>query len=271
MTASDFDRELDALYARLRRDAAFTSKDYKHLYEITGKMMQERYGAKSDFNYCSIPSISAVVLDMARQIAPCRILNVGMGGYPFVDIELKKRGFSVTGVEYSESLTALARDVSLHQGSEVQGIVADGVNLPFGDASFEACVCSETVEHVPDDAAVIREIYRVLKPGAVLLFTVPGILSLSELPKRVVQYFRNTSFITHPTHLREYTYFSARRLVRDYFTIEHWHNVPFVTESFRTMPYEKLLSVLVGLPILKHFSLSVAFVLKRRDRVRNCP
>jgi SAM-dependent methyltransferase len=268
MSSSEFDRELETLYSRLRQNPALPANAYRHLYEITGRMMQERYGPASDFNYCSVPSISAVVLDMARQIAPCRILNVGMGGYPFVDIELKKKGFSVTGIEYSESLTVLAQKVSIHQGSPVQGIVADGVNLPFGDGCFEACLCSETVEHVPDDAAVIREIYRILKPGGILLFTVPCILGLNGLTNRLVNYLRRGSLITHPTHLREYTYFSARRLVREYFCIQRWYHVPFVTESFRKMPYEKLLSILVSLPMLKNFSLSMAFVLKRRDRVR---
>jgi SAM-dependent methyltransferase len=267
----DLEQELEALYATLRqRERMVTTRDYMRLYELTGKLMQQRYGAAIDHNPCSVPSISSTLLKMAQEIAPCRILNVGMGGYPFVDIELTKRGFSVTGVEYSHSLTTLAREVSRHQRCEVECVVADGRKLPFGDRSFDACLCSETVEHVPDDAAVIREIHRILKPGGILLLTVPCVVALLGLAKRFAHYLRNGTVVMHPTHLREYTYFSAKPLVSEYFSIERWYNVPFTTEAFGKMPYEKVLSLLVSIPILKHLSLSLAFVLKRRDCVREC-
>ena len=263
---TELNRRIDSLSQRLCREKEVASEaDFRELYELTGQSMQRRFGPTIDHNPCSVASISSTVVKMARTITPCKILNVGMGGYPFVDFELIKMGFSVTGVEYSISLTALAREVVLHRGYELQCLVADGMKLPFRDASFEACVCSETVEHVPNDAAVIREIHRVLKPEGTFLFTVPCMLGLLGLNKRVVNYAQKHTLVMHPTHLREYTYVSAKQLVSEHFSIQRWHPVPFVTEQFRRMPYEKLLSLLVSLPILKHFSLSIAFVLKRRD------
>ncbi len=271
MRDTELQRRIDVLEQRLRHDGNLLSEaDFKQLYELIGLSMQQRYGAAIDHNPCSVPSISSTLLKMAQEIAPCRILNVGMGGYPFVDIELTKRGFSVTGVEYSHSLTTLAREVSRHQRCEVECVVADGRKLPFGDRSFEACLCSETLEHVRDDAAVIREIHRILKPGGILLLTVPCVVALLGLAKRFVHYMRNGTLVMHPTHLREYTYFSAKPLVSEYFSIQRWYNVPFTTELFGKMPYEKVLSLLVSIPILKHLSLSLAFVLKRRDCVRGC-
>jgi len=266
MSDTQLDREIDLLSQRVRLDGhSHSEADLKQLYELIGISMKERFGAVIDHNPCSVPSITSTVLKMAQEITPCRILNVGMGGYPFVDIELTKRGFAVTGVEYSSSLTALAREVSRHQGCEVECVVADGRKLPFGDGSFEACLCSETLEHVPDDAAVVREIHRVLKPGGTLLLTVPCIVGLLGLTRRFMQYARKRTMVIHPTHLREYTYFSAKRLVSSHFSVQRWHRVPFVTEPFRKMPYEKLLGLLVSVPILKHLSASLAFVLKRRS------
>ena len=265
MGDTQLDREIDVLSQRVRLGRHSRSEaDFKQLYELIGLSMQRRYGVMTGHNPCSVPSITSTVLTMAREIKPCRILNVGMGGYPFVDIELTKRGFSVTGVEYSSSLATLAREVSRHQGFDIECVVADGRKLPFGDGSFEACLCSETLEHVPDDVAVIRETHRVLKPGGTLLLTVPCIVGLLGLATRCMHFARKRTLVMHPTHLREYTYFSAKRLVSDYFSIQRWHHVPFVTEPFRNMPYEKLLGLLVSLPILKHLSASLAFVLKRR-------
>jgi SAM-dependent methyltransferase len=50
----------------------------------------------------------------------------------------------------------------------------DGRELPFPDASMGAVICQETIEHCDDDAALLREIARVMKPGAVLWLTAPN-------------------------------------------------------------------------------------------------
>ncbi len=45
--------------------------------------------------------------------------------------------------------------------------------LPFADNSFDAVVLSEVLEHIDDDQRGLRELFRVLKPGGVLVITVP--------------------------------------------------------------------------------------------------
>lgn len=59
------------------------------------------------------------------------------------------------------------------------GVVVDGVRsedltrLTYPDAQFDLVLTSETLEHVPDLDAALREIHRVLAPGGRHLFTVP--------------------------------------------------------------------------------------------------
>lgn len=50
---------------------------------------------------------------------------------------------------------------------------ADALRLPFPDASFDAVICSEVLEHLPDYAAALDEIERVLKPGGRFALSVP--------------------------------------------------------------------------------------------------
>jgi SAM-dependent methyltransferase len=55
--------------------------------------------------------------------------------------------------------------------------------LPFDDASFDVVFASHVLEHVPDDAAAIRQIHRILKPGGTAFLPVPIVVqSTIEYP-----------------------------------------------------------------------------------------
>jgi SAM-dependent methyltransferase len=49
----------------------------------------------------------------------------------------------------------------------------DMTRLGFRDASFDRLLCSHVLEHVPDDAAALRELRRVLRPGGTAILQVP--------------------------------------------------------------------------------------------------
>lgn len=52
------------------------------------------------------------------------------------------------------------------------------LHLPFADREFDAVVCNHVLEHIPDDQQAIREIHRVLRPGAWAILLVPDVTSL---------------------------------------------------------------------------------------------
>ncbi len=52
-------------------------------------------------------------------------------------------------------------------------IVADITNIPYPSNMFDTIVCSEVLDRLPDSKRAIKEILRVLKPGGVLIGTVP--------------------------------------------------------------------------------------------------
>jgi ubiquinone/menaquinone biosynthesis C-methylase UbiE len=52
-------------------------------------------------------------------------------------------------------------------------VVTSITGMSFAAASFDCVLCSEVLEHIPDDARALSELRRVLKPGGVLVATVP--------------------------------------------------------------------------------------------------
>jgi len=59
-------------------------------------------------------------------------------------------------------------------GNRIPFLVGNAQELPFKDESFEAVTCLETLEHVPNPNATLREISRVLKKGGYATILVPN-------------------------------------------------------------------------------------------------
>jgi SAM-dependent methyltransferase len=53
------------------------------------------------------------------------------------------------------------------------GVRGDALQLPFPDGVFDKVICAEVLEHLPDDAAAMAELARVLRPGGLLAVSVP--------------------------------------------------------------------------------------------------
>ncbi|MBU1107592.1 MAG: class I SAM-dependent methyltransferase [Candidatus Riflebacteria bacterium] len=52
-------------------------------------------------------------------------------------------------------------------------IICDITSIPEPDNSYDAILCSEVLEHVPEPTLALKEFYRLLKPGGKLILTAP--------------------------------------------------------------------------------------------------
>lgn len=76
---------------------------------------------------------------------------------------------TVTGIELSPAMLALARQRTADLGREAVLLEGDAERLPSGDASFDTVVCALSLCTIPSPAAAIGEMKRVLVPGGRLL------------------------------------------------------------------------------------------------------
>jgi SAM-dependent methyltransferase len=108
------------------------------------------------------------------------LLDVACGsGHPTLRIA-ERTGCQVTGVDVHDQAVASARADATVRGLADRSdfIQADGKEpLPFDDARFDAVTCIDAINHLPDRARVLSDWRRVLKPGGLLLFTDPIVVT----------------------------------------------------------------------------------------------
>lgn len=113
------------------------------------------------------PSHSARDAKAAVASTKPRLCDIGCGAGALLREMAGK--FDVTGVDSSP----IAREICARAGITVHdGTLPDG--LPFADESFDVVVVADVLEHVPRDAPSVRTLARLLRPGGIVVATVPA-------------------------------------------------------------------------------------------------
>lgn len=97
------------------------------------------------------------------------VLDLGCAG-GFMAEALDDRGARVTGIDPAKDAIAAASAHAQDTGRDIRYDVGLGEALPYADASFDAVVCVDVLEHVQSLPRVISETARVLRPGGLFLF-----------------------------------------------------------------------------------------------------
>lgn len=107
-----------------------------------------------------------------------KVIDLGCGTGRHV-LELAKRPANIIGADMSRDDMRAGRyllEIMRRRGevkARVHWLQTAGERLPFKSGAFDRVICTETLEHVDDDAVLARELVRVLKPGGILAVSVP--------------------------------------------------------------------------------------------------
>lgn len=95
------------------------------------------------------------------------VLDVGCGTGPVIELLAKKYPEKhFVGLDITPAMIEVAQSKGL---SNADFLVGDAENLPFGDESFDAVLCSNSFHHYPNPGAFLHEAHRVLRDGGKLI------------------------------------------------------------------------------------------------------
>ncbi len=143
-----------------------------------------------------------------------RLLDYGCGDGALAGVLHGCFARPVFGVDVNPLAITLAEGEFGRRGYDGRFKVIEGYDTGFPDGHFDAAVCSDVIEHVTEPLALLREIYRVLRPGGHLVITTP--IRFSEDP-------------VDPMHVREWFTGEFVALCREVFgeplSVERTHPV----------------------------------------------
>lgn len=108
-----------------------------------------------------------------------KVLDVGCGQSPYKFL-LNEAETEYKGIDVKEAteFDYINKDV----------IFFDGKNIPFNDDTFDGIICTEVLEHVHEYQSLINELYRVAKPGAKGIITIPFSTRYHYIPHDYYRY-----------------------------------------------------------------------------------
>jgi ubiquinone/menaquinone biosynthesis C-methylase UbiE len=149
-----------------------------------------------------------------------RVLDVACGSGFGLEM-LASFGARPVGVDYAASAL---REIKQRLPT-ARLVCADAARLPLGSASIDLVVSFETIEHVPDACALVRELRRVLKPGGRLVLSTPN-RAFGPIERHTANRF----------HVREFTAAELREMLLDCFKhVELYGQRP--SAAYRYVPY----------------------------------
>lgn len=110
------------------------------------------------------------MVDRITAADPVSVLDVATGTAGVARQVVERTGATVVGVDLTEEMLRRGRDAVSAEGygDRIRLVVGRAERLPFPDGAFEALTFTYLMRYVRDPAATLREMVRVVRPGATI-------------------------------------------------------------------------------------------------------
>lgn len=179
---------------------------YEVFHQNTG--FQRRIISDTNFTYRHI------LRTINQFIQPhSKVLDIGCGAGTLA-CYLASRGHTVLGIDISKKAILSAKTSAKILGlPNAHFTVMDFPNT-YPKEKYDFIICSEVIEHLPDDDKALRVMYRLLKKGGIVLITTPS----KNAP--LYRWHLAEEFDKQVGHLRRYTVVSlVRKAKKNRFTV----------------------------------------------------
>jgi ubiquinone/menaquinone biosynthesis C-methylase UbiE len=189
----------------------------------------------------------STVMEALNLRAGDRVLEVGCGGGFYVyecgrTVGAKGR---VAAIDLSAEQIAATRE-RCAELPWVECQVANALDLPYGDAEFDAAYGVQVIEYLTDFGKALREIHRVLRPGGRFINLATNYNSIvwhSEHPERMLRVM--TTFFTHAPYVDLPTILSPALRKAGFQPIRQ-RAVPIINTSYTENSFSTLVAKMIA-------------------------
>lgn len=172
----------------------YTERDYRTVWQKPRAQFEDRFEGR--------------IMDRMMPGDPGWFIDLG-GGYGRLYERSVRPGRKVVLVDYADNLLAMAEE-RYGDRPDLFYVAADAYHLPFRDSSFSAGVTVRVFHHMNQPESFLRELARVMREGAAVLFEYSNKRNLMRILKRGRRSLRRDheeyadwQFGTHPAYLRQ--------------------------------------------------------------------
>lgn len=260
------------------------SVDFKQIRNFYEYLAMAKNDNKYDWENYYYPSLLVSKINkLFNSISHKNIIDVGCGDGRSV-LSLLRKNNRVIGVDISfVNLSKAKKNTDNHD--QVMFVQSYVEYLPTKDEVFDGAVCTEVLEHVIDDTALLKQLHSVLKKNGWVIISVPTVSLKSYFDMRHIE---KDIYLSPTEHIREFTYYKLpwfksemvlvdeleNKFKKTGFKVEKRFGVGFNLPLFITqfklgqildkfVKIKQINKLISMLPILRNFNVYTIFLCKK--------
>lgn len=210
------------------------------------------------------PYLARVYEDLFAGLFPTKvgtILDVGCGTGLYWPV-LAQYGDEISGIDSSVAMAREAkRLVQEKKLCNIKSYAQNSGQIGFADRQFDVVLCVDSLHHIPDLRAAIREFHRVLKPGGRFLAIEPNMFNPLMLLAHVIPAEERYGAVRSYAPLLKKLFGPYFRDIR----VQYVNYVASADSEAALSRVQALGRILVKIPVLKRLSLRQTLTMVRRD------